>query len=547
MKSKETKFLVNINMKRIISQSLLLPLSLICSSTLLFAQESDKEGSRQPNILFCIADDASFQHMSAYGMTDWVSTPAFDRVAKNGLLFTNTYTPNAKCAPSRASILTGRNSWQLEEAGNHHSFFPAKFTTFMEALPKKGYEVGYTGKGWAPGEPGKIDGKRRELTGKEYSSIKTEAPTSAISSIDYTANFEEFLRNKPQDKPFYFWYGGYEPHRSYEYGSGVAKGNKKLSDIDNIPPYWIDNEQVRNDMLDYAYEIEYFDHHLGKMLEVLEKKGELENTIIVVTSDNGMPFPRVKGHMYEFDNHLPLAIMWKEGITNPGRKIEDFISFIDFAPTFLEIAGLEEEDSNMQPIEGKSFFDIISSKSGNLIDPTRNHVLLGRERQDVGRPGDVGYPVRGIVKENFIYTKNYEPSRWPAGNPETGYLDTDGSPTKTAILEAHKTGEYTLPWELAFGKRGSEELYQIDKDFHAMVNLAEDPAFAVQKNKLKTQMEQELKEQQDPRMFGKGYIFDEYPYSNPEHRNFYERHMKGEKIHTGWVNDSDFEPVEEQD
>ena len=94
-------------------------------------------------------------------------------------------------------------------------------------------------------------------------------------------------------------------------------------------------------MLDYAYEIEYFDSQLVKMLEILEKRGELENTIVIVTADNGMPFPRAKGQVYELSNHVPLAIMWGKGIKNPGRKIFDFISFIDFAPTLLEAAGIE--------------------------------------------------------------------------------------------------------------------------------------------------------------------------------------------------------------
>lgn len=503
-------------------------------------QQQQENDLKQPNILFCIADDASYLHMSAYGITDWVKTPGFDRVAREGLLFTNAYTPNAKCAPSRASILTGRNPWQLEAAGNHNPFFPAKFTTFIEALGENGYAVGFTGKGWSPGNPGDVDGKRRMLTGPRYNQVKMEAPTKAMSSVNYTANLEAFLKDRPEGKPFCFWYGGHEPHRGYAYGSGTKKGGKKLSDIDVVPPFWTDNEIVRNDMLDYAYEIEYFDHHLQKMLDLLEKYGELENTIIVVTSDNGMPFPRVKGNVYEFDNHLPLAIMWKNHIENPGRAIVDYISFIDFAPTFLELAGLEN-DNAMQPMEGRSIVNILKSKKGSEVDPERDHVLLGRERQDVGRPHDRGYPVRGIVKGKFLYTKNYESDRWPAGNPETGYMDTDGGPTKTAILEANRNGKETDKWQLAFGKRPEEELYQIDKDPFCMVNLASDPAFATVKSNLQRQMEQELKEQQDPRMFGKGNIFDEYPYAQPQVRNFYERFKNGEEMKTGWINDSDFE------
>ncbi|MEJ7778993.1 MAG: sulfatase [Daejeonella sp.] len=506
-------------------------LTMICILGLFLSCFSqNKDNGKKPNILFCIADDASYQHMSAYGLNDWVKTPAFDRVAKEGLLFTRAYTPNAKCSPSRAIILTGRNSWQLEDAANHNSYFPAKFTTFTDALKENNYFVGFTGKGWGPGDPGKINGKSRMLTGKEYSKLKLATPTKTISPIDYAANFEQFLKDKPKDQSFCFWFGSHEPHRGYEYGSGLSKGNKQLSDIDKVPPFWIDNERVRTDMLDYAYEVEYFDQNLKRILDVLGKSGELENTIVVVTSDNGMPFPRVKGHVYAHDNHLPLAIMWKGHIQDPGRKITDFISFADFAPTFLALAGVNPSKVNMQPIQGKSILPIINSKSGSQIDQKNDHVLLGRERAGVGRPHDEGYPVRAIVKGDFFYSVNYEPGRWPSGNPETGYLDTDSSPTKTALLAANRKGEHKDLWQLSFGKKDEEELYNIEKDPYSIKNLANDPAYASVKNKLRAQMEQELKSQQDPRMFGKGDIFDRYPLSKSDVKDYYERYMKGEKM-----------------
>src|SRR5690606_3009331 len=116
--------------------------------------------------------------------------------------------------------------------------------------------------------------------------------------------------------------------------------------------FWPDNDTVRADMLDYAYEIEYFDQHLQRMLDILEARGELENTLVVVTADNGMPFPRTKGQEYEYSNHLPLAVMWPAGISSPGREVNDFVSFIDFSPTFLELAEVEAAGSGMQPITG---------------------------------------------------------------------------------------------------------------------------------------------------------------------------------------------------
>jgi len=508
------------------------------------AHASSPPERQKPNILFCIADDASWPHMGAYGCK-WIRTPGFDRVAREGILFTNAYTPNAKCAPSRACVLTGRNSWQLEEAANHWCFFPPKFKTYAEALTDHGYHVGFTGKGWAPGVAGNVNTKPRQLAGRPYQSRKTTPPTRQISATDYAANLADFLDARPPDQPFCFWYGGHEPHRAYEFDSGRTKGGKKADEIDRVPACWPDNETVRADLLDYAFELEYFDRHLERMLDLLEKRGLLDNTLVVATADNGMPFPRVKGQEYEFSNHLPLAITWKQGIQNPGRTVDDFVSFIDFAPTFLELAELPTDKAGMQPITGRSLADIFrSGKSGQCI-PDRDHVLLGQERHDVGRPNDVGYPIRGIVKDGRLYMHNFEPDRWPACNPETGYLNCDGGPTKTECLQARTSPATEKYWRWSFGKRPQEEFYDLRKDRECLDNLADRSELQKTKEALRDQLFRELREQSDPRMSGNGRVFDEYPYADPKTQHFYERYRKGEvnKAAAGWVNPSDFEDL----
>ena len=308
-----------------------------------------------------------------------------------------------------------------------------------------------------------------------------------------------------------------------------------------MPPFWPDNETVRHDLLDYAFEIEHFDNHLVRMLELLEKRGELDNTIVIVTADNGMPFPRIKGQEYEHSNHLPLAIRWPKGIRNPGRTVTDYVNFIDFAPTWLEVSGIGWKDSGMQPITGRSLTDIFQSEKSGQVNPARDHVLIGKERHDIGRPHDWGYPIRGIVKNGKMYLKNYEPARWPAGNPETGYLNTDGSPTKTEILEMRRGDGPRKYWEWSFGLRPQEEMFDLKADPWCLKNLAQVPSQEKLKNELKEQMEKELKQQQDPRILGNGDIFLSYPYADKNGKGFYERYMKGEKMRAGWVNPGDFE------
>lgn len=176
----------------------------------------------------------------------------------------------------------------------------------------------------------------------------------------------------------------------YEYGSGVAKGGRTTRRDRPCSGLLADNETVRNDMLDYGFEIEHYDRQLGLMLTRLEELGELDNTVVIVTSDNGMPFPRAKGTQYEYAHHMPLAVMWLRGVSAPGRREAACVSFVDIAPTVLEIAGTSPSAAGMSPLPGGSLVPLLR----NEPDPCaalHERALLGRERHDNGRPA-----IRGI-------------------------------------------------------------------------------------------------------------------------------------------------------
>ena len=293
-------------------------------------------------------------------------------------------------------------------------------------------------------------------------------------------------------------------------------------------------------MLDYAFEVAHFDRHLGRMLATLEKRGLLDNTVVVVTSDHGMPFPRVKGNTYSFANRVPMAVLWKGGIVNPGRVADDFVSFVDLAPTFVELAGLKWAETGMAESAGRSLLPVFRSGKCGVTDPSRDHAVVGRERTDVGRPGDAGYPVRGLARAGWLYLKNFEPSRWPAGNPETGYLDCDGGATKTVVLEARRKNPSDPFWQFCFGYRPAEELYDLQADPDCLRNLA-GGAGASRAAAMREALFGELRGQGDPRLAGEGAVFDQYPYAGPAQARFHERFVSGEPVRAGWVNESDFE------
>ena len=444
------------------------------------------------NVLFCIADDAS--HFGASGCS-WVKTPNIDRLAQRGLVFERAYTPTAKCAPSRAAILTGRNPWQLEEAGNHQSYFPAKFKAFTEALAGAGVAVGAEGKFWGPGIATNAAGGPRTWGIQPAAGGKRRA------------GFEAFLQARDRSKPFFYWFGSHNPHRPYKKDSGLAAG-RKVSEVDRVPGCWPDNGVVRADMLDYAAEVAAFDEEVGEHLRALEAAGESDRTLVIVTSDNGMPFPRSKGHTYDIANHMPFVACWPLGIAHPGTRRAEFVSFIDLAPTFLELLGVAPGAAGMAPLTGRSFTDLLRGEPQG----ERSFVILGRERNDVdARPGTeagLGYPSRALREGDWFYIHNFAPERWPCGNPELGLKDTDNGPTKKLLEDA---GEQDRFWQLCFGKRPAEEFYDLSADPDCLKNLAADAScrekMAAQREKLLA----ELRRQADPRVLGQGDVFDRYP------------------------------------
>lgn len=457
-------------------------------------------GPDAPNILFIIFDDwGGSTHASVYGNT-WIQTPNFDRIAREGVRFDHAFTSNPKCAPCRASILTGRNTWQLREGVSHDGLFPSGFEVYPDLLEEAGYAVGLTGKGWGPGDFETQAKRTRNPAGPGFDTRKQTPPTSKINHTDYAGNLAEFLGQRPAGKPFCFWMGFREPHRPYELGSGLRAG-KKLGDV-KVPAYLPDAEIVRSDLLDYAVEVEWADAQVGRALQVLESAGELENTLVVVTSDHGMPFPFVKGQIHEDAFHIPLAMRWGRGI-RPGRVVADFINLRDLAPTYLELAGLPPHPQ----MTGRSLAGILRDGKSGWIEH-REVMLVGKERHDLGRPHDWGYPVRALRTREYLYVHNFFPDRWPAGNPETDFGNVDPSPTKELIK--HLGGYY---YDLSLGKRLPDELYRLADDPECVRNLANDLAFLPKLEELRSEMLRLLREDGDPRALGHGDVFDTYQYT----------------------------------
>jgi uncharacterized sulfatase len=339
------------------------------------------------------------------------------------------------------------------------------------------------------------------------------------------------MENVREDKPFFFWYGATEPHRDYEKDSW-KRTDKKLSDV-QVPGFFPDNDVVRGDLLDYAVEIEWFDLHLQYMLDYLEEIGELENTIIIVTSDNGMPFPRAKANSYEYGVHVPLAIRYPKNFP-AGRVVDDPISFSDLAPTILDLTNTSLD--GMLPMLGTSIRHILESDKQGTVDPSKQYVFSGRERHSSSRYQNWGYPQRAVRSQDFLLIWNLKPDRWPAGAPqrmkpdtneelfplygidengvhqsEWAFTDVDPSPTKSYMIENWEDENVKPHFDAAFAKISEFLLYDVKNDPYCLNNLSYNSNYHQLKEEMKDILRKELEKSGDPRLVGPDTeVFDSY-------------------------------------
>lgn len=506
----------------------------------------------RPNIVMAFADDWG-KYASVYaagqpgGPSDVVSTPNFDAIAQDGVLFTRAYVSAPSCTPCRSSLLSGQHFWRCGRAsilqGAIWDFSDPAYPLILE---KSGYRIGHTYKVWSPGSPADAPhgGKRTSFNrhGRKFNQFSQ----TAMKADDHDAAKAELLnevRNNvrsfldadgdgsaDEGKPFCYWFGPTNCHRKWVAGSG-----KTLWGIDpdglkgKLPPYLPDVEVVREDFADYLGEAQAFDAALGVIVEELRRIDQLDNTILVVSGDHGIPgVTRGKCNLYDLGTSVPLAIRWPEGINNPGRVVDDFVSLPDLAPTFLEAAGAEIPDV----MTAKSLIRIFESERDGVVDPSRDAVFTGRERHVAkARAGNKPYPQRAIRTDQYLYIINFEPERWPMGdgagygrgdgpmpsleqlreNTFSAFGDLDASPTKAWVV-MHREDDPTS-FDYAVGKRPKFELYDVQSDPHCMTNLAADGKHDGIREALHNRLMSQLRRTGDPRV-SDDVVFERSPFTD---------------------------------
>lgn len=508
------------------------------------AAEADR-----PNIVFAFADDwgryaSAYARLNPGGPSDLVATPHFDRVAREGVLFTNAYVNAPSCTPCRSSLLSGQYFWRTGRGAIlQGAIWDPEIPTYPLILQQRGYHIGHTYKVWSPGSPadaphgGRATGYNQ--AGRRFNSFsQTVSRSNDIEAAkqelldEVRGNFRLFLKARGESQPFCYWFGPTNCHRKWTKGSG-----KTLWGLDpdglkgKLPKFLPDVHTVREDFCDYLGEVQAFDAGLGVLLDELARIGELDNTLIVVSGDHGIPgFPRGKCNLYDFGVAVPLAIRWA-GKVPANRVVTDFVCLPDLAPTFLEAAG----EQPPPVMTGKSLMSVLRSTESGRVDPARDAVVVGRERHvAAARTGFLPYPQRAIRTDQYLYIRNFKPDRWPMGTaagfgapsgpePTTEVLenntfaafgDLDASPTKAWVYQQRSASGGAEFFQFAFGRRPAEELYDVRSDPDHLNNLADSAESQQVQSQLALRLLGILEKTGDPRVTGDGTTFDKPPFTS---------------------------------
>lgn len=388
-----------------------------------------QSGSRPPNLLFLISDDHSAPDLGCHGNAA-VRTPNLDRLAAQGARFSNCFVSSPQCSPNRSSIFTGCTP-HTTATSRLHTPMPPWEPSILEALRTRGYFTGASRK--------VHQGAAFEKRFDYYD--RTGRPVTA------------FFDKLPKDRPFWYQVGFTDPHRPYMPGA-FTPPHDPSSVI--VPPFLPDVPEVRQDLAHYYDFISRMDAECGEVLSELDRRGQADNTLVIFTGDNGMPFPRAKGTCYDPGIRVPLIARWP-GRIKPGTSSDALIAHVDLAPTWLEAAGIAKPEK----MQGRSFLDVAAGKSTGV----RTEVFSERNWHDNFDP------IRSVRTATHKLIFNAAPHF-----PYRPAWDLADSPSWAAMRRLSRRGG--LPpaaMQLFRPSRPMLEVYDLRADPNEVNNIADAP------------------------------------------------------------------------
>lgn len=410
----------------------------------------------RPNIVFIIGDDISWDDFGCYGSAT-ARTPHTDRLARQGIRFTNAYLTASSCSPSRNSFSTGRYPHNNGAGSELHRPVAAHLVRFPALLRTAGYHTVLSGKNHMP--------QAKPAAGEP----EPPAPFDVIDDGQVPGNhgghgrWVEHLQKRPRDRPFFAWFAALDAHRAWDGDNewdAAAYGPKHDPARVRVPPFLVDDEATRRDLASYANEVTRFDHFIGRVVAELERQGILDQTLIFITADNGRPFPRAKTRLHDSGMKAPFVAHWPAGIRNPGTPRAGLISAIDLAPTILDVAGVAAPAS-FQGVSFRPLFAVPDARVRRFAFSEHNW-------------HDYAANARAVRDGEYLYLVNFQPAA-----PWQGPADSVRSPSHASLVSAQAAGRLDRAQQDVFlAPRPTEELYRTAGDPDQLTNLATDPRHA---------------------------------------------------------------------
>ncbi len=421
--------------------------------------DSSTSTSTKPNILFILADDCTNWDLGVYGSPDAI-TPNIDRLAAEGMKFTRCYQAAPMCSPTRHNIFTGLYPVKTGAYPNH-TFAEEGTESIVQYLRPLGYRVA--------------------LSGKRHIQPETIFDFEYLGK-DKNPEFdlvEDFIKDaKANSEPFALMLTSNEPHNPWDQGDPSLFNPDSLT----LPPFFADTRVIREEYTKYLAEINYLDSQVGTALELLDKYGLTDNTLVIFASEQGAIWPFAKWTGYEAGVKSAL-IAKMPGVIEPGSTFKGIVEYSDLLPTFIEMAG----GVPAEKLDGISLVPILKGEE-NRGKEYAYSIQTTRGIND----GSDHYGVRSIVNDQYRYILNL--------TPEEAFLNTINNdregPERWFVSwkeKAREDAEAAKSLE-RFKYRPKEELYQIVDDKWCLKNLAENPDYNEIKTQLKTELEKWMAE-----------------------------------------------------
>lgn len=417
---------------------------------------------KRPNFLLITADDLNYDSAGCYGCSIPDITPNIDRLAAEGMRFSNGHVNIAVCQPSRQSIMTGRYPHRNGAEG----FEPIDedVPTLQESLARAGYLNGIMGK--------ELHLKPDHKYCWDYYITEGELASGAgigRSPQKYYSYTKKFLEMAAEtDRPFFLMANSHDPHRPFAGSAGEKKSwgydppvfTRRITEEEvSIPDFLPDLPDIRKEVAQYYTSVYRCDQTVGTVLKALEESGFEENTLVVFLSDNGMSFPFAKANCYLNSTKTPWIVRWPGRVEGGAVDTSHFVSGIDYMATILDAAGLPP----VEGMDGCSFLPLLFSRqqTGREHVFTEFHETFAKRR----------YPMRCVQNRRYGYIVNL----WAGKEGPMRMDSTSGLTFKAMQKEAERDPEIAARVRM-FAYRVFEEFYDLEKDPGALNNLIDDPS-----------------------------------------------------------------------